>query len=164
MQVGVPLYPLDRRVVFVRRAMSSLRSPPLLKIRTRDMDVEYPGWEGKEGEVTHYLLDYQSKIILFYRVPTIDRLPVIQLQVVRLPMKEMTQETHCPEIHESYHRDLRHWMVRIAYTKPDEDTYRPDKAKIAEARFTEVFGRESTAQDEAWIVANHGYDGDEGIF
>jgi hypothetical protein len=46
---------------------------------------------------------------------------------------------------------LRHWIAYRAYLKPDEDTYRPDKAKEAMALFEQEFGPKSSAIDEAWI-------------
>jgi hypothetical protein len=159
-----PLYALDPRIIFVRRVKSSLRSSPLCKRRFRDLDAEDPGWEERTGDVTQYLLDYQTGFLRTYRTPTAADLVTLGLTVVRAPLKAMAGDSATPEIAPRWHMSLRHWMVFLAYMKPDEDTYRPDKAKVALALFEQEFGKRSSAQDEKWINDNHGYDNDEGLY
>lgn len=157
-------YALDPRVIFVRRVLSSRRTIPIEKIRTKDMDCRAPGWESHEGEITHYLRDQVTGKLTVYRKPTADTIATLSLTVVRLPLKAMDADGASPEIHVSYHESLRHWMVYRAYMKPDEDTYRPDKAREALARFEAEFGKPSSAQDEEWITEQHHHDLEEGIY
>lgn len=162
--VGEPTYKLHPSVIFVRRVKSPLRTQPLCKIRTRDLDTQNPGWEDALGDVTHFVLDSETGIFRPYRIPTSDTVTRLALTVVRTPLKPMSDKGHSPEILPRYHYALRHYMTFLAYMKPDEDTYRPDKAKIAMQLFEREFGPPSTAVDEKWIADNHGYDQDEGLY
>lgn len=162
MDEGEPLYALDSRVIFVRRVKSSRFSVPLAKIRQRDLDGQYPGWQDKTGEVTHFCLDHESGSLLTYKIPTADTVATLTMTVVRLPLADMGAEDE-PELNPRLHPHLRHWAVFRALNLPDERLYRPEKAKDALALFERQFGKESTAVDEAWINQNHGYDPDEGL-
>lgn len=163
--VGENLYELDHRIIFIRRVMVAGRSLPVKKIDLRDLDAGVPGWESHEGTIERYCLNHTTGHLLTYRKPsTSDEAQQISLTVVREPLNRLEKDGDRPEIEPRLHSHLRHWMVFLAYMKPDEDTYRPDKAKIAEALFTRQFGAPSDAVDERWIRENHGYDEDEGLF
>jgi hypothetical protein len=156
-------YDLDDRIIFVRRVLSSGRTTPLRKISYKDLDGRYPGWESQTGAISHYCLDFTTGKLVTDRKPTASEVVTLSLTVVRTPLKGLETDGAEPEIKPRYHFSLRHYAVFLAYMKPDEDTYRPDKAKMAEALFTQEFGKKSDAKDEAWIEREHGYDQDEGL-
>lgn len=158
------VYPLDPRIIFVRRVKSSRFSTPLTKIRQRDLDASYPGWQDKTGEVTHYCLDHTAGSLVTYKEPTALLVPELTLTVVRLPLKPMDADDDEPEINRRHHRDLRHWAVYRCFETPDEELNNPEKSAAGLAMFERTFGKQSTAVDEQWINANHGYDDDEGLF
>jgi hypothetical protein len=117
----------------------------------QDLETSDPYWE--DASATTYpcafVPDWESGKLRFHPPPTAQLTAL--LTVVRDPLAEVTNEDDTPEIAARYHRSLRHWMAYRAYLKPDEDTYRPDKAKEAMALFEQEFGPKSSAIDEAWI-------------
>lgn len=67
-----------------------------------------------------------------------------------------------PEIHSRFHQDLRHWIMKRAYEKPDSDTEDRGRAAEAEARFTAAFGPPLSARTEEWNARNLPFIGMDG--
>lgn len=159
---GEPLYELDSRVLFVRRAKLDGSDVPLRRASFRDLDTNVSGWESHTGDPTHYITDYETGKIRFYPTPVVD--DVLRITAVRLPINEISDQEQTPEIKPHYHRSLRFWMMFRAYSKPDTETL--DKTKAAEslALFEQEFGPKSAAIDEEWIEREQAADPYDGTF
>ncbi|MGZ8317507.1 MAG: phage adaptor protein [Telluria sp.] len=155
---GTALYPLDERVLFVRRArFAGYR--PLARMTVQDMDDDNPYWQDAEGaQPRHFVTDYESGSLLLWPTPTAS--DTLYLTVVRAPLAEMNDAADSPEIASRWHRALRYWMLYRAYGKQDAEGNDPKKAAESLALFEQEFGRKSSAIDEAWIAREQmDYDG-----
>jgi hypothetical protein len=161
-----PLYALDERVLFVRRAKLGLEDMPLRRASYRDLDANVSGWETDTGTPTHYVTDFETGKIRLYPIPIVD--DTISMTVVRLPLVPLTDTTvtlaSSPEIKLHYHRSLRFWMMHRAYSKPDADAMNKGKAAESLAMFEAEFGKKSSAIDEEWIEREQAADPYDGTF
>ena len=64
----------------------------------------------------------------------------LYLEGYRLPLKPLVNDTDKPEINQAHHRNLVHWALHRAFSKPDSETIDPQRAATAEAAFTRYFG------------------------
>jgi hypothetical protein len=99
----------------------------------------------------HYLIQHDTKIRVFPR-PTKSWRMV--LSGFRLP-HVITELMDSPEINPIHHPHLVDWALFRAFQVPDADGFDPDRAKEAEAHFTQYFGfpvdsdfRRATRRDE----------------
>lgn len=156
------LYPLDSRVIFVRRAKLSLDDRPLGRASVRDLDHAIVGWEGEATTPSHFVSDYETGKLRLYAKPVVD--DTLNLTVVRLPVNDMNDMEDSPEINPRYHRSLRYWVMYRAYMKQDADTKDETKAATNLAFFEAEFGKKSSALDEEWIEREQAYDPFSGVF
>jgi hypothetical protein len=157
---GASLITLDQRVIFIRRARLSSRTVPLVRMFLADMEEQIPNWETSlAGIPDRYIPDYQVGSIKLYR-PSLAS-DTLNLTVVRLPLTDMAATTDTPEIHPSYHRNLRFWMLYRAFSKHDAERYDMKKADANLKLFEAEFGYRSSAYDEAWLREHQidAYDG-----
>jgi hypothetical protein len=159
---GEPLYALDHRVLFVRRAKLGTQSRPLNRVSFRDLDANIPGWESHIGQPTHYATDFETGKIRLYPTPIVAE--TLSLTVVRLPLNPLADETQTPEIKTHYHNSLRFWIMYRAYLKQDADTFDKEKAANSLALFEQEFGPKSRAIDEEWIEREQAADPYDGTF
>ena len=151
---------LDARIIFIRRARMASRTVPLARMFLADMEEQLPNWEASaSGTVDRYIPDYQNGKIKLYR-PSLAA-DTLKLTVVRMPLVDMTATSDAPEIHASYHRNLRFWMLYRAFSKHDSETYDTKKARDYLALFVSEFGERSSAFDESWLREHQidSYDG-----
>jgi hypothetical protein len=148
---GTASYDLDARVIRIRRARLPGKTP-LAPVTTAELDERRPGWEDETGEPTAYLTDWETGAIRLYPNPT--AVATLQLQVVRLPLAAMNDTEDTPEIHARFHRDLRHWIVKRAFSKKDSETEDLKRAALAEERFAAAFGPPLSARTEEWNARN----------
>jgi hypothetical protein len=147
---GTAMYSLDRRVIYVRRALMAGRNIPLTPLDYRDMDVEQPGWQSKTGQVIGYVRGLDNGKFRPFRTPTTAALAsgsTVDLLVVREPLRPMTQEDTDaePEINSRYHAALLDWVHFRAYSRKDSEAYDPKLAAEHLATFEAEFGTRAKA-------------------
>lgn len=156
------LYPLDPKVLFVRRARVEGRESWLRRLSHKDLDPMGTSWLSATGEVEGFVPDLESRKFRPYRIPEVTT--IAWLVVVRLPVEDMAQDEDEPEIPEAHHMGLVDWMEHRFYRIQDAEIRDEKAAGDALARFEANFGKRSSAIEEAWIEANHGFIEDEGLF
>ncbi len=162
LQTGESSYPLDDRILFIRRAKLAGRSEVLHRKSFQDLDIEAPDWEGETGEPRLFVPDMDENVFRPYPTPEDDG--EVRLTVVRLPLADMAQDNDEPEIKPRYHDSMMNWVYYRAYSKQDADTKDDAKAAAYLTMFENEFGKKSSAIDEVWIAREHGFDGYEGGF
>lgn len=148
---GTASYDIDPRVLRVRRARL-VGNAPLRPMTTAELDECRSGWEDESGEPVAYVADWETGALRLY--PTPNAVGTVELQVVRLPLVAMNDMEDTPEIHARFHRDLRHWIVKRAFSKKDSETEDLKRAAEAEARFAAAFGPPLSARTEEWNARN----------
>lgn len=161
-----PLYALDDRVLFIRRAKLGLEERPLQRASYRDLDANVSNWEAETGTPTHFITDFETGKVRLYPIPEVS--DTLSMTVVRLPLVPLTDKTvtldTSPEIKPHYHRSLRFWMMHRAYSKPDADAMDKGKANESLGMFEAEFGKKSSAIDEEWIEREQATDPYDGTF
>lgn len=145
-----PFYALDRRVIYVRRALMAGRTLPLEPMDYRDLDVYQPGWQSRTGQVTGYVRGLDNGQFRPYRIPIASQLvngSTVDLLVVREPLRLMAQDDQDdePEINARYHMALLDWVYWRAYSKKDSEAYDPKLAAQHLAVFEAEFGTREKA-------------------
>lgn len=139
---------LHESVIYVRRARLASIKRPLTATVARTMDEMSPSWEEVAASTpTRFVPDWQTGYLRLYPPTKID--DVINLTVVRKPLKPMVHDSDSPELREHYHPKLLDWVKFRAYSTPDSDFFNADKADRHEAEFIKNFG-ESRPIDEHW--------------
>lgn len=149
---GTAQYDLDPRVIRLRRVRLTGNTTPLRPMTTTELDECRPGWEDDTGDPVAYLTDWETGVLRLY--PTPDAVGALELQVVRLPLVAMNDMEDTPEINARFHRDLRHWIVKRAFSVLDSERQDKDRAREAEARFALAFGEPLSARTEEWNARN----------
>src|SRR3546814_4957914 len=97
-------------------------------------------------ETRRYDKDVETGSIRFDSIPTCDG--SLEIEVARLPLRQLVSPEDCPEIPQQYHADIVYWMLYRAWSKRDADAGSEAKAESALAKFASTFGAPSTAIDE----------------
>jgi len=160
---GRAIYPLDARVLKITRAWLAvqdvylgLTSKDSLDSGDSDLYGEYwngtyfsrgfpyrnPSFEGTSG-IPFKLVETTGSVQLIYAPATADTL---RLTVRRLPLADLSDPAHIPEIRTERHIDLLDGMLARAYLKNDIDTRDEKKSAEHEALFTRSFGPRLDAQ------------------
>jgi hypothetical protein len=163
LEPGAQTLDLDPRILFIRRARLAGATRLLTPIHYRDLD-EHRGaeWQDETGEPTHHVLGMDE--LKFRPYPTPNAEGVVQLTVARLPLEDMLEGEHAPEIRAHHHMGLVDWMLYRAYSKQDSETLDKARAATHMAAFEAEFGKRSSAQDEIWIAANQGIIEGDGVY
>ncbi len=85
-------YPIDSRVLQIRKLRLTGKEYPVDRVVARIMDWYKPGWESAIGQVSAYIPDYNSRSIRIYKTPNADAIiatPEAWMTVVRLPLVKM---------------------------------------------------------------------------
>lgn len=140
-QAGVSVYPVNAGVLDITYASLTDGEEVVVLGKTDriEMDRVRPAWR-TEARRPDALIQYDTYIELNAK-PVLDH--ALKLELYRLPLKPMSLDcidTAKPEIGATHHRHLVHWALHRAYSKPDAETFNPDKARIAAAAFEAVFG------------------------
>lgn len=162
LSAGEATYPLDPRILFLRRVKMTGVSQKLRPVSYKDLDTHQPDWQDETGEPRHYVPDMDTD--LFRPYPTPEVAGTVRLTVVRLPLAPMVDDGDVPEVKPHLHESLLDWVCHRAYSKQDADTQDDEKAAIYLARFELEFGKKSSAVDEEWINREHGFTPEEGVF
>lgn len=105
------------------------------------LNAKRPGWRTESKQPVDYIHD--DKSLTFGSVP--DAEFTLYLEFYRTPSKALQQDSDKPEINDQHHGNLVDWVLFRAYSKPDPDTQNPGKAKEAEERFEDYFGKRPDA-------------------
>lgn len=159
---GTALYPLDPRIIFVRRAKLALRSKPLGFASYLDLDEQSPGWEDRTGTPEAVITDFETGKLRLYRSPIVN--DTLNLLAVRTALEPMARNGDEPEIAPRFHYSLIEWAAYRAFSKQDADTLDPKKAERALAEFEREFGPKSAAIDEIYQAMQQPFDGLDGRF
>lgn len=152
-----PWIALDSRVVRVLRAKPQEQAGPVGLLSAEQMDCNIPSWEDATGtEVRALIADMETGKLRTYPIMTAD--VAIDLTVQRLPLKDMSEPSHCPEIRKESHVKLVHWALYKAYSVPDIDANDPEKAMKELALFEAEFGKKTSAAHDEWLRQNGGRD------
>ncbi|MBZ0158397.1 MAG: hypothetical protein K8I29_19540 [Alphaproteobacteria bacterium] len=139
-------YALHGKIRRVLEAKLASQPVPLFLKTKGELDELYPEWRNETGTPV-YVIPNPTTVRL---VPTPTATDTLALEVVRLPLADMSLEDPdaTPEIPEAYHFDLIDWICHLAYSKQDAETMDLEKAKLHEARFTAKFGPRPSALSE----------------
>lgn len=160
---GSPLIVLDTRVIRVNRARWNTEPYPLCLRMLRDMDREAPGWQEETSTVpTHAVVDFQSGRLRLYPSPSVNG--TVLLTAVRMPLLVPNDIDDALEIGDEHAAHLRHWIAYRAFSKRDNETYRPEAAADHLALFEREFGRIQPVYDEVWAQANYAEDSFNGRY
>lgn len=139
-------------LVHLRFQATGATTSSVVTIKAREeLDRIRPGWRDETGTPRHAIQD-DTRITL---VPRPELAGTLHIEGYRVPLKALENDTDKPELHEAHHRQLVHWALHRAFSKPDSETIDPKRAATAEAAFTRYFGprpdadlRRSTRHDE----------------
>src|SRR5512135_16035 len=135
---------LDPRVIFVKRAILSVKQRVLNRVLMRYMDLRIPGWENSAPSVPQAVIgDWETGKLRLW--PPTKNADTLYITAARLPLVDMNEEASSPEINARFHESLIHWIKYRAYLKKDADTYDPQEAAKALALFEQEFGAKSSA-------------------
>ncbi len=139
-------YPLDARVVSIRRVKLESQTRPLTQATRDDLDATVYDWENRKGYPEVFISESDGELLLVPKPVSAD---TGHLTVARLPLNDMTDlDNDSPEIAARYHRDLIFGACSRAYLKNDEDTFNIKKSQHYEALFTQKFGPPVSAKAE----------------
>lgn len=132
--------PVIRRVFYARFVQDGFSNK--LVIRTRDEMTEIaPDWVDSVG-VPKYLIIEDSHFTLS---PAPEDDGVLKLELSHIPVKTMSARG-LPTITAAHHYNLVYWMLYLAYSKRDADTFNPKKALDYAQMFADYFGDAPSAQ------------------
>ncbi|CAN7474559.1 hypothetical protein LJR074_003191 [Acidovorax sp. LjRoot74] len=141
---------IDPRIVQVARAQAD--GHPVGVVGADEMDASVPGWDAGSSAANRpstLVAGLSSGRLHLWPVPT--QAGRIKLQVFRLPLKKLADNTDKPEIRPELHPALVDWMLYRAYSREDSDLHNDSKAAIALARFEAEFGRKTSGRNEVWM-------------
>ena len=157
---GTAEYPLDSRVLFIRRAL--LDGDKIHRASYRDLDANISKWQTQQGVISHFVTDLNTNKLRVYPIPLVAG--TLNMTVVRLPLADMNAPDDEPELKLHYQRSLRFWAMYRAYMKQDTETFNKGRAEDALALFEQEFGKKSSAQDEEWIEREQAQDAYSGAY
>lgn len=143
-RIGVGRYELDPHVIAVDRVYSPSRGYVLARTTREKLDEGRGRWQTRTGSPCEFF-ERENYIRL---VPSPIAVEVIELAVWRLPLRQMADDCHCPEIASRNHERLLDWVLHRAYSRKDSDTESPIEAANHEKAFEASFGirRDSNVQ------------------
>lgn len=138
---GVSVYPLHPAIIDITRAeftpSGATQAEKLYLTDMVELERIYPDWR-KYTDTPRYAIQNDTTIQLVCK-PSMGG--VLALECNRLPLKNIEdQSNESPEIGRIHHRHLVQWALHRAYSRPDAEIFNPNKAAIALAEFTRVFG------------------------
>lgn len=136
---GVAVYPLHASIINITRAAftatGDTQEYELWGTTEYELDRIEPGW--RKLEETPRAFIHKDTTIRLSRLPIAG---VLDLEVNRLPLEPMVNDTDEPEIAGVHHRHLVLWALHKAFSVPDSETVDPIRAERAEREFTAAFG------------------------
>lgn len=106
------------------------------------LDRDYCDWRTRPAGDVRWAMQADTRLRLG---PVPSRGGVLHMEVYRLPLKPLVNDSDKPEIHEAHHNHLVQWALYRAFSRPDADTHDPGRAEKAYAEFERYFGRSPDA-------------------
>lgn len=126
------LYDLDSSIIKVLEAKWTSRQWKLTHVSSVKWQSNV-WWEQVIGMPTEFATDLESgKLALNFRSEEAD---TIRLQVARLPLSDLSNDSDTPEIKEMYHYAFFNGVLALMYAKEDSDTINEKKANDYKALF-----------------------------
>lgn len=157
-QASYPLHPKLFEITHLQ-IRPVVGEPRRLELKSVEwLNEEMPDWRN-DTNPPRFAIQRDTSLRIVGRIEAGD---MAELEGYRLPMKDLTDESSKPEIHEAHHEHLIDWALHKAFSEPDAETIDPQRAKDAEQEFTRYFGhmpdadlRRATRQDvqhhtQAW--------------
>jgi hypothetical protein len=135
---GVASYSIDPRIIKILMIRSA-STGKVLKVTDIHQYIEFKEFEVYESTPSGYMPDYQSGQIRFFPIPK--AVDTYNLIVYRFPLKELTWDNpnQSPELRLEWQIPMLNYAAHLAYYKPDENTFSPDKANNFLQLFTAEF-------------------------
>lgn len=138
---GVTVYPLHESLYELSstryRVQGDLTSKPLELTTREDLDRVRPNWRDDAQGCPRYIIQDDSRLTIW---PAPDSAGTVLLEGYRLPLNAMASDNDKPEINAAHHRHLVYWALHMAFSRPDADSFDPQRAVTAEKAFTRYFG------------------------
>lgn len=138
--VGTHTYPLHESVyeiICARLIHANGEEPTTLVLKSREwLDTNMPAWR-ESTDPAEILIQDDTKIRVVGSFLVGDR---IDLECYRLPLEPLANDPDEPEIHKAHHVHLINWALHRAFSIPDVEVFDPNRAAIAESKFTAYFG------------------------
>jgi hypothetical protein len=138
--IGQPQFELDDRIVRVTAAFFTPDGcdplPLRLIVDRRQLDGIRPRWRTDSCPPKELLIERSHARLA--SLP--DAAGVVSLECFRRPNRPLAKPDDEPEIDETHHRFLVHWVLKRAFSRPDSDLMNPGGATAAEDAFNAHFG------------------------
>lgn len=144
-EVGVTNYQLDPAIIRVKgaevtsRAGVELDDPEPMRLCDRRYDFTYREYQDSEA----YRIEEDGMFVLASS-PT--EAAVIAIEAHRYP-EPLESDDDEPVVMAIYHQKMLSWALKLAYLKPDADTFDLGLSDKHDEEFTRTFGPPKTAQD-----------------
>lgn len=141
-EAGTALYPLDARVIKVKRAALDGRKIDVSSVEAEDERDAF--WETRAGTPRRFICQGSAAIRL---TPTPTAAGSLNLTVYRRQLAPFSADNTdaVAEIPEIYHPRLMPWVYRCALLRKDSEVFDEDEALKQEAVFTAAFGQRPDA-------------------
>lgn len=145
LQAGVSTYPLHASVLQLKRVVFNGR--PLEETSVEELDADSDNWEARTGTPRCFIFESGVATPRVRLVPTPSASGALALTVYRGALRPLDagRPSEKPELPARFHEDLRHWVYRCAYSKPDPDTQDKTRSMEHEALFIRAFGEQPDA-------------------
>lgn len=136
-EVGVTAYQLDKSIIRVKEAILTAKGGIVLD-DPLPLNKSNPWGTDPQG----YAIEEDGVFVL--AAPS-NEAGIIALAVYRYPkpLESDSDELMIPPI---YHAKMLSWALKLAYQKPDSDTFNADLSRRHDDEFTRTFGPHKTAQ------------------
>jgi hypothetical protein len=105
-----------------------------------ELDRMEPGWRKLSATPTAFI-HHDTALRIGCQPPA----GTLALEVNRLPLWPMENDSDTPEIAAIHHRHLVLWALHRAFSIPDSETVDANRAALAELQFTRAFGHRPDA-------------------
>lgn len=117
----------------------------------KQLDLSINGWRTRT-QLPREFVHRQDGSLRLSAIP--DRDYTLYLDYYAVPEDRIADLSDAPTINEEHHLPLIHWVLHIAFLRPDAETFDPAKSAMAEAEFTRYFGRKLSADHRRKARAN----------
>lgn len=150
---GIPFVAIDPAIRRIEYA--ELRGDDIgyvLAQRTeKQLDLSINGWRTRT-QLPREFVHRQDGSLRLSAIP--DRDYTLYLDYYAVPEDRIADLSDTPTINEEHHLPLIHWVLHIAFLRPDAETFDPAKSAMAEVEFTRYFGRKLSADHRRRVRAN----------
>jgi len=143
---GTSLYSMHSSIIRIDGMYLASTGKEIKPIIRSDLYKLNNVWRSASGVVTHASSDWGQKTLTLYRTPTEN--DTLDLEVVRLPINDVSQMTTVLEIPDDFVNGLLDGVAYLAYLKNDSQTQDLKLAEYHRALFERRFGVQSSAQNE----------------